>query len=239
VPRTRWSIRQAEVRHYREIVRELIAGGARLELGPLRSQEPVAFSFSDCYAYNVQYGSVFVLGVSLLSLAPSIILSGFSLTSPDFDLAVDFLEDPRQTRSESEFYYLPDRTPFHRSQVLNHRIGEDGILRRGHELEGFLLARAFEPIPQRYQPASCFPAVLSVGDQFGDVIESALEFRVQPPYKSARPSFTRKSLFDCLRPSADPNEGPEPTRVDDPLVSAANLAGESDISRRGELEQQK
>ena len=167
MPRTRWRIPQAEARSYRLLIRQLNKGGARLDYGPLRPEKPIALSFFDCYAYTVQYGSVYVLWVAFLGLASNTILAGFDLSSVDFDLAMDFLEDPRLARSESQSYYLPDRTPFDRSQVLNHRVGEDGILQRGHQLEGVLLAQAFEPIPQRYPPASRLPAVLSVAARLG------------------------------------------------------------------------
>lgn len=222
MPRSRWRIPESELRRYRTIIRELNTGGARLDLGPLRPEDPLKVSFFDCHARTVERSSVYVVSVSLLGLASTTILSAFDLASQDFDLVVDFLEDPRLSRPQDEVYRLPDGTTFHRNEVLNHRTGRSGVLRRGHQLEGILLAQAVDPIPELYQPGSCLPAALSVADPFGEVTEWPLQFRVQPPYRRAYPSSARRSVFEESGPPTAPSMMPAPPRLED-LPASSNV----------------
>jgi len=216
MPRMRWRIPDIELRQYRSIIRELNACGADLDLSLLRNGDPFTLECRDCYARTVQCGSVYVLSVSLLGLAPRTVLTDFELTSPEYDLSTYLMGDPQLARLTNDIYRLLDGTTFHRNEVLNHRVGKDGVLRHGAQLEGVLLAQAFDPVPERYRPGSRIPVVLSIVDQFGDTTEWPIRLIVQPPCVSARPMRVPRRVLeeelvapDLGAPSRHPNpEGP-------------------------------
>jgi hypothetical protein len=219
VPRRRWKISNSECFRYKSVIRELNRGGARLELGPLQPQT-LEVSFFDCYARTVERGSVYVTSLSILGLAQRTILTCFELASAQFDLMVDFSEESWLSRAEEKIYRLPDQTTFHRNEVLNHRTGRKGIVHRGHQIEGVLLAQSLNPIPEQYPTGSRLPAVLSIGDPFGDVTEWPLHFRVQAPYSRPLRPATRLSVFDGLGKRITSKE-PSLAKSEDLLASTA------------------
>jgi hypothetical protein len=117
-------------------------------------------------------------------------------------------------------YRLPDKTVFHQNEVLNHRIGKDGVLLRGDQLDGVLLVQAFEPVPQRYKPGCRMPMVLSITDQLGESKEWSLGLMVQEPYFKLASRPARKSVFaeEPVAPAAaaqtppDGQTGPVPAQ---------------------------
>jgi hypothetical protein len=111
------------------------------------------------------------------------------------------LDDPSENNSREHFYLTLDGNRFHRNTVLNHRRGSRGVLRRGDELEGLLLAQAFETLPSKHKPGDRLPLVLSVADQFGGETEWPIDLIVQPP--QAKRHTCHVSVFETDPPMPD------------------------------------
>jgi hypothetical protein len=221
VSRIRWRLSELELHQYRSVVRDLNASGAGLDVGCLRNGDQFELDCFDCYARTVQYGAVYVLSLSLLGLAPKTVLAQFDLASPELDQGTYLLEDPHLVSSSEEMYRLPDKTVFHRREVLNHRIGKDGVLLRGDQLEGVLLVQALEPVPQRYKPGCRMPMVLSITDQLGETSEWSLGLMVQELCFKVVSRPDRKSVFEdepvapgsvAQTPHPDGQTGPAPAQ---------------------------
>jgi len=174
--------------------------------------------------------SLFVLQISIVALAPKVIIRDFALSIPDWDSQVDFLTDPCLNNSRAEYNRLYDGTDFHRSEVLNHRVGSDGTLRRGDLLEGVLLADGPAPTPPSHPSGTCTSVRLATMDQFDDVCPTWLDVYVERPATQARRQRVRRGLYDPSEsPSAFPNSaGKLPPRNPAEEVSKdleAKLAG--------------
>jgi hypothetical protein len=192
-----------------------------LDVSCLRNGDQFELDCFDGYARTVQYGAIYVLSLSFLGLAPKTVLAEFDLASPELDSGTCLLEDPHLASSSEEMYRLPDKTVFHRSEVLNHRIGKDGVLLRGDRLEGILLAQAFEPVPQSYKPGCRIPMVLSITDQLGESSEWSLGLMVQEAYFKVVSRPARRSVFEeepvapaaaARTPHPDEQKGPAPAQ---------------------------
>ena len=153
-------------------------------------------------------------------MAPKTVLAEFDLSSPECDLGAYFLDDPYLAGSSNVIYRLADKTTFHRNEVLNHKIGKDGVLRRGDQLEGVLLAQAFESVPKRYKPGSRMPVVLSIVDEFGESTEWSINLMVQEPYFKAPSKQVRRSIFEP-EPAAPGPVAPRPPSNADGLTGPA------------------
>jgi len=138
-----------------------------------------------------------VIRVRMVALAPKVMLHDFDLTSPDWPLNACVLSDPSVSNSANQFYVLLDRTKFHRDEVLNHRVDNDGILRRGDLLEGVLLADSLVPAPMRYESRSRMRLCLSISNQFDEVQEFTFELPVERVAARIRTRTVRRvSLFE-------------------------------------------
>lgn len=202
MPRIKWKLSKSEKCEFLALAEELEPLGTYLDLSDLRAHRSASIkltqegSFFESYARRCYAGSLYVLRLSIVALAPKVALEGCELESPDFDLNAYLLDDPSESRSTEHSYRLWDRTEFPRKQVLNHRIDHGMTLRRGDRLQGCLLAQAFEPLPDRFQPGESVPLVLSLMDQFANVTTWPLELHVEAPHARGRPqAFQRESVF--------------------------------------------
>ena len=91
------------------------------------------------YVRAFREGSLFVMQISILALATKVIVRDFALSS-GLRSASRFADRSMLGGFESPVLPPSRRNDFHRDEVLNHRIGSDGTLRRGDLLEGVLLS---------------------------------------------------------------------------------------------------
>jgi hypothetical protein len=119
--------------------------------------------------------------------------------------------DPRIHLPETQVYRLESGRKFPCAEVLNHRVGERGILEPGESMEGILLAYSIlREIPKYYLHASVVPTQLSIIDQYGRKHVSVIEILVDRT-ASIRPGRLvqgpRKGLFDNSDLKASPVVG--------------------------------
>jgi len=132
MPRNRWTLTRLQKSDYSRAVERMRAAGADLA--------PIAF---DCPWVRVTHcpaaswvrswtgATVFVIHVRMVGLAPKIIVQGFDLSSPEWEFNAYVLDDPAVGNSAHQLYRVLDGSRFHRSEVLNHRVDAEGILRHG------------------------------------------------------------------------------------------------------------
>jgi hypothetical protein len=162
---------------------------------------------------------VFVLYLRIVGLASKSILQDFELSSPACPLNAYVLDDPAVSNSACKLYRLLDGETFHRSEVLNHRLEDEGRLGRGKVIEGQLLAQSFDSVPSNYMDHSFMPLCLSIANQFDEVHESRFEIRVERIAGRVRPRPERRStLYDGA--CGSPNE--PSLSVDAPCVVQQN-----------------
>jgi hypothetical protein len=147
--------------------------------------------------------TVFAIYVRIVALAP-LIIHRFDLWSPDWAFNACLLDDPTGANSAQHLYRMLDKSSFHRSEVLNHRVDAEGKLRRGDVIEGLLLAQTLQSVPVRYAASRRLPFSLSIMNQFGDVRDFAFALpveRIASPIR-ARPGRTG-GLFELKEAPAN------------------------------------
>lgn len=118
----------------------------------------------------------------------------------DWPAALIFPVDPRIHMPETQVYRLESGRKFPYTEVLNHHVGERGILDPGKSIEGILLAYTMlQEIPKYYFHDWSAPAQLSIIDQFGSRHVSFIDILVDRT-ANIRPGMliqrARKGLFD-------------------------------------------
>jgi hypothetical protein len=140
---------------------------------------------------------VFVLYLRIVCSAPKVILQEFDLSSPEWPLNAYILDDPAVSNSACKFYRFFDGEKFYRNEVLNHRVDEEGRLRRGDVMEGVLLAESFDSVPSKYTDHSSMPLCLSIANQFDEVYEFKVAIPVERIAARTQPRAKRRStLYD-------------------------------------------
>src|SRR5580704_1224700 len=151
MPRNRWTLTRSQKSEYGTAIKRMRAGGA--DLTPFDTDCPwvrmTHFPHASCVR-TWTGASVFVIHVPIVGLAPKIVLQGFDLSSPEWELNPYVLDDPGVSNSAPQLYRMLDGSRFHRSEVLNHRADVDGTLRHGDVMEGLVLAQCFSSVPTRY-----------------------------------------------------------------------------------------
>lgn len=156
---------------------------------------------------------VFVIHIRMGGLA-KIVLQGFDLSSAEWEFNAYILDDPAERNSAQQFYRMLDGSRFHRSEVLNHRVDGEGVLRRGDVMEGLVLGECFSSVPTRYNQWNSMPLTVSVVNQFDEVHESRFAIQVEQIRDRIKPRAKRRStLYD----SADGTPG-HPGPVDAPAA---------------------
>jgi len=201
MPRVRWTLTDRERAEYVRMAERLRTAGADLDPSALGTTES-PWSSLKCVrpATSVRAmpgGCVFVIHLRIVALAPKVMLQDFQVTSPDGALNPYVLTDPSVNRSSNQFYLLADRTKFHREEVLNHRVDQEGILRRGDVLEGVLLADSVGPVPAQYQNGSRMRVCLSISNQFDEIQEVTIDLLVERVPTRIQPRTVRHvGLFE-------------------------------------------
>ena len=84
------------------------------------------------------------------SRTKTITLNGFDLTLDWNDQDFRLLPDPVMVYGEQRPYRVSETLSFPYKEVINHRVGVNGILKPGDTIEGLFLARGLTPPP--YDP---------------------------------------------------------------------------------------
>jgi hypothetical protein len=211
MPRKRWTLTRSQKTEYNTAVQRMRAAGA--DLAP--------FGF-DCEWIRVTHcpiascvrtwtgATVFVIHVRMVGLASKIVLQGFDLSSPEWEFNAYVLDDPALGNSAQQLYRMLDGSRFHRSEILNHRVDEEGLLRHGDVMEGLVLAECFSSVPTCYNRSNSIPLTLSMGNQFDEL--EAFSFALPVEHVSRQPRPRRSgSLFG---PPGRAAKAPVPPGVD-------------------------
>lgn len=214
MPRNRWTPTRSQKSEYSRAVERMRAAGA--ELAPFTFDCPWV-RVTHCLAAGCVRtwtgASVFVIHVRMVGLAPKIVLQGFDLSSPEWEFNAYILDDPAEGNSSQQFYRTLDGSRFHRSEVLNHRVDADGVLRRGDVMEGLVLGECFSSVPTLYNQWNSMPLTVSVVNQFDEVHESKFAIQVEQIRDRIKPRAARRStLYD----GADGSPGHPGSPVDAP-----------------------
>ena len=204
MPRNRWTLTRSQKSEYSAAVKRMRAAGA--DLAPFGSDAPW-IRVTHCPAASCVRtwtgATVFVIHVRVVGLAPKIVLQGFDLSSPEWELNAYVLDDPGMRNSTPQLYRMLDGSRFHRSEVLNHRVDVERILRHGDVMEGLVLAQCFSSLPTRYNQRNSVPLTLSTANQFDHV--HAFQFELPVERVSIQPRPRRSgSLFE---PAGGPGNG--------------------------------
>ena len=203
MPINRWRLDSSTKREYAQLARRLRAGGA--DLPPAEPEAEWVRMYVDPILGTVRSwspGTVFSLAVRILGVAPKTVIQGFRLTSPGWDLDAYVLEDPAGGSSPRDFYRMLDGSPYPRLEAINHRLGPEGILRRGDTIEGLLLAECIAAAPARYTRTDWMPLSLSIMNQFEEVQTTSFEMPVERIPGPVQRRASRAPLFPESPPKA-------------------------------------
>jgi hypothetical protein len=137
MPTNRWTLTRSQKSKYSRAVERMRAAGA--DLAPFAFDCPwvrVNHCLAASWVRTWTGDSVFVIYVRIVGLAPKTIVRGFELTSPQWEFDAYVLDDPTVRNSALQLYRMLDGSSFHRSEVLNHRVGSEGLLHHGDLTKG-------------------------------------------------------------------------------------------------------
>lgn len=152
-------------------------------------------------AYDMRAGTEYVFGLRVTNCSWSRLKIERYRARFEWMANLYWLGDPRVNSPQKKVYRLESGLEFPCQDVLNHRVGDQGLIEPGKSIEGVLLAYTmFEPIPPEYIHGDEALATLSVTDQHGRHHRSPIEFsinrRATMPAWVFRSKSTRRSLFE-------------------------------------------
>ena len=210
MPRDKWTLNASTKAEYAKLTKRMRGTGA--DLAPPESDTEWIEVRHDPAGGAVRSWSdatVFVLYISMLGIAPKTVLQGFELSSPESGLDPYIPEDPTARSARRDMYRMLDGSRYDRSEILNHRLGRQGILRRGDVIEGWLLAECMVAAPSRYIQSTRLPLCLSIVNQFEGVHRVSFALPVERIPKRVQPRMSREPLFtESLAKSMDTAVGP-------------------------------
>lgn len=195
---------QQEWEEHKDLVQRLIAGGADLDLSGVAQGRTKRLKITQypellaTYACGGSGRSFYVVSVRIVAQADKVVIQHFDLSSPEWDLNAGLLLDPTMDKANAPVYRLGHCASFSRNEVLNHRVDDEGILRRGNVMQGVVLAESFDSIPKHYVHGSMMRLTISVWDQFDEVHQQGVQAWVEYP-ESRRPApgpLRPSSLFE-------------------------------------------
>jgi hypothetical protein len=219
MPRHIWTLANARQTEHMERIYRLRAGGA--DLDPPEQEcawLDVTFSSSRSYVNSCSQFSILAVYATIRGIGRKTKIKEFGLGSPEWEFGAGLLPDPVEGDSKGHVYGLLDKSKFERSEVLNHRIGNEGILGRGDEMEGWLLAECSSPVPHRHDQWGSVPLVLSIMNEVEHVHEFPLEVRVKHFTEFMQsPPPNRAGLYGPrTNPGSAPSSYDLPERKKDP-----------------------
>jgi hypothetical protein len=123
-------------------------------------------------------GTGFILYLSIITDRPTRLMEFGDLKLAGQLLSVDWWEV--EDKVEIYRFYGGRGSEFHKNIVLNHRVGNQGLVRPGNPVEGWLLGRCFKSLPATCRDGSDLTATLSIVDGFGTVHVPELSLRFDP-----------------------------------------------------------
>jgi hypothetical protein len=219
MPRNRWTLTRSQKSDYGRAIERMRAAGA--DLAPFAFDSPwvrVTPCPTPSCVRTWTGASAFLIHVRMVGLAPKIVLQGFELSSPEWEFNAYVLDDPAVAKSAQQFYRTLDGCLFHRSEILNHRVDAEGILRHGDVMEGLVLAQCFSSVPARCNQWKSMPLIVSIVNQFDDVYSFPFELPVEHVSLQPRPRRSG-SLFG---PAGRPADGSVPPAADQHLREIAS-----------------
>jgi hypothetical protein len=210
MPKDRWTLNASMKAANAKLTKRMIAAGA--DLAPPEPEMDCIRIYVDPTLGAVRswsHATVFSLAVRILGVAPKTVIQGFRLTSPGWDLDAYVLEDPAGGSSPRDFYRMLDRSRYQRLEAVNHRLGPEGILRRGDTIEGSLLAECMTAAPARYSRTEWIPLSLSIVNPFEEVQTISFEMpveRIPNPIqrRASREPLFQESLAESVGKGASP-----------------------------------
>jgi hypothetical protein len=177
------------------------------------------------------HGTVFVLYIRVVGVAPKSVIRGFELSSPTWEFDPYILEDPADGSSPRDMYRMLDGSRYHRSEILNHRLGREGVLLRGNTIEGCVLAECMSAAPALYSRTAWAPLSLSIMNQFEEIQTISFGVPVERIRKRVQSWGSRESLFETQFPkSVDTAKSPSTG------LFGEGAAGEAGRRNRDDLE---
>jgi len=203
MPRRRWTLTSSEQLENRKIAERLNAWGADLDLGSLRSADSAWIQITPSPLLScvrvLPKVSFFEIHVRIVILKQKRTILQVALTSAEWDMNADLVEERRTGRSKFPRYVFADGSGYEKDQALNHHLGPHSVHARGDLLEGLLLFESFEPAPLRFVRGMYMPLFLSFQDQFDSVCDKKIALRVERSAGRTRPVVPmrrRTGLFE-------------------------------------------
>lgn len=130
-------------------------------------------------AHDMRTGAEYVFGVTVTNRSYA------RLTLKEFNCEMEWksnlswISDPRMYSPRRQVYRLKSGKTFYCADVLNHQVGERGIMEPGESWKGILLAYDLtKRIPDEYLHGITVPGRISVVDQFGREHPSVIELTI-------------------------------------------------------------
>jgi hypothetical protein len=222
MPKARWTLSMSTNAEYAKLTKRMRAAGA--DLAPPEPEAEwiqVRHYPSTSFVRSWSHGTVFALYVRMIGITPKSVIHGFNLRSPVWAFDPYILEDPADRSSRQHMYTMLDGSRYDRSEIVNHRLGKEGALRRGDAIEGWLLAECMVSAPARFSQSNWLPLSLSIVNAFEEVQAVAFKLPVERFRKRVQP-----------RTSRDVFEEPTATSVESGVWPIPAPFGEEDESRR-------
>jgi hypothetical protein len=165
-------------------------------------------------AFDLKYGEAgFIVNLSITITQNVFAIADIFLELPWPDPWLSLIEDPLEGASLYGNYGFPgNRTlAFDRKTVINHHVNVQRLLHRGKTVEGLLLWRGSEPIPDAFVHGASFPATVIVVDQYDNRYTSELTMWADRGGRQVREKLSKEASPKRARPGLF--ERPDPIPV--------------------------
>lgn len=237
MPKKRGSLSESERRASDQRLEGLRLAGLDVPPLPIRDEVPewiwVECSRPESFVRSSMYCAVFAVYVHIVGAASGVTIDRYELTSPDWEVNGALVEDPNCGRFSAELYKLFDGSTFHHSEVVNHRVNNEGKLKCGEFIEGLVLMQGYKPLPDHYNVANPIPLTFSVVDKRGRSCDTRFalpveRFTMQMRARSGPGLFEQPSQDEAFPQSRDgtPPDSNAP-RYEDTVRSVKPSSGRS------------
>jgi hypothetical protein len=211
--KAKWNLTKSEQRVHSANSARLRSAGVAIGVENTASSEPPPLTIEQSgdgfIRAGARAGMALGVWVCLTVLKSGITICDSEITIPGCDGATIVFVDPPE---DSANYKVLDWLNLEWDVVLNHRIFSERPLPRGVNLEGFVVAQSFGPLPSQFQTGMNIGAKISLFDQSDNFYPSGVELRVERRPQPALHARTGSGLF-----------GPE--GIIEPAATTVGLAG--------------
>jgi len=215
--------------------------GAGLDLGPFKTADSAWIQIRPSPLLScvrvLPEQSIFELYLRIVFLKQRTRILQVRLSSGDFDLVAELVEDPQGGRPDHAPYIRPyvlvDGSSCGRNGVLNHLLGQHAMFNRGDLLEGTLLFQSSEPAPLRFVQGTYMPVYLSFQNRFDS--DKKIALRVERRAGRARTVAPKRRLTGLFE--RDEHVLSAPGSAGKPLASrATSIVENSKRARAGTMD---